>query len=105
VQEIMECDLAAEYDARSLYQDAAAYCETVHDRVTKNLFEDLMADEEGHIDFLETQLELIRQVGLQLYAQRHIGGLGEASEPTEDGVVAAFRSKVRRLVGVPRLRA
>jgi len=82
VQEIMECDLAAEYDARSLYQDAAAYCESVNDRVTKNLFEALMADEEGHIDFLETQLELIRQVGVQLYAQRHIGGLGKTSEPT-----------------------
>jgi bacterioferritin len=82
VQEIMECDLAAEYDARSLYQDAAAYCESVNDRVTKNLFEALMADEEGHIDFLETQLELIRQVGVQLYAQRHVGGLGKTSEPT-----------------------
>ena len=81
VQEIMECDLAAEYDARSLYQDAAAYCDSVNDRVSKNLFEKLMADEEGHIDFLETQLELIRQVGVQLFAQRHIGGLGETSEP------------------------
>jgi bacterioferritin len=48
VQEILESDLAAEYDARSLYQDAAAYCEGVNDRVTKNLFEELMADEEGH---------------------------------------------------------
>ena len=82
VQEILESDLAAEYDARSLYQDAAAYCESVNDRVTKNLFEELMSDEEGHIDFLETQLDLIRQVGLQLYAQRHIGGLGKASEPS-----------------------
>ena len=82
VQQVMECDLAAEYDARNLYQDAAAYCETVNDRVTKNLFEELMADEEGHIDFLETQLELIKQVGVQLYAQRHIGGLGKASGAT-----------------------
>jgi bacterioferritin len=82
VQQVMECDLAAEYDARNLYQDAAAYCETVNDRVTKNLFEELMADEEGHIDFLETQLELIKQVGVQLYAQRHIGALGKASGAT-----------------------
>jgi len=80
VQEILESDLAAEYDARSLYQDAAAYCESVNDRVTKNLFEELMAHEEGHIDFLETQLELIRQVGVQLYAQKHIGGLDNPSE-------------------------
>jgi len=50
--------------------------------VTKNLFEEHMADEEGNIDFLETQLELIRQVGVQLYAPRNIGGLGEASEAT-----------------------
>jgi bacterioferritin len=47
----------------------------VSDRVSKNLFEELAADEEGHIDFLETQLELIEQVGVQLYAQKHIGGL------------------------------
>ena len=80
VQEILASDLAAEYEARSLYQDAAAYCEGVNDRVTKNLFEELMADEEGHIDFLETQLELIRQVGVQLYAQKHIGGLDKPSE-------------------------
>ena len=80
VQEILASDLAAEYEARSLYQDAAAYCESVNDRVTKNLFEELMADEEGHIDFLETQLELIRQVGVQLYAQKHIGGLDNPSE-------------------------
>jgi bacterioferritin len=73
VREILECDLAAEYDARNLYQEAAAYCDSVGDRVSKNLFEDLMADEEHHIDFLETQLTLVEQVGLQLYAQKHIG--------------------------------
>ena len=75
VQEVIECDLAAEHDARNLYQEAAIYSDSVGDKVSKNLFEALMADEEGHIDFLETQLELIRQVGLQLYAQRHIGEL------------------------------
>ena len=80
VQEILESDLAAEYDARSLYQEAAAYCESVNDRVTKNLFEELTGDDEGHIDFLETQLELIRQVGVQLYAQKHIGGLNKSGE-------------------------
>jgi bacterioferritin len=73
VQEIIECDLAAEYDARTLYLEAAQYCDSVNDRVTKDLFEELAADEEGHIDFLETQLELIKQVGLQLYSQKHIG--------------------------------
>ena len=49
--------------------------DSVNDRVSKILFEELAADEEGHIDFLETQLELVSQVGVQLYAQKHIGGL------------------------------
>ena len=75
IQEILEADLAAEYDARNLYGEAAAYCESVGDRVSKNLFEELMKDEEGHIDFLETQLNLVEQVGVELYAQKHIGGL------------------------------
>lgn len=77
VKEILECDLAAEYDARSLYQEAATYSDSVGDKVSKNLFEALMADEEGHIDFLETQLNLVEQLGLQLYAQKHVGGLEE----------------------------
>jgi bacterioferritin len=75
VQEVIESDLAAEVGARALYLEAAQYCDSVNDRVSKRLFEDLAEDEEGHVDFLETQLELIRQVGIQLYAQKHIGGL------------------------------
>lgn len=75
IEEILDCDLAAEVEARTLYLEAANYCDSVSDRVSKNLFEELAADEEGHIDFLETQKELIKQVGVQLYAQKHIGGL------------------------------
>ena len=63
--------------ARALYLDAAKYCDSVNDRVTKTLFESLVADEEGHIDFLEAQLTLIDQIGLPLYAQKHIGPLGD----------------------------
>ena len=77
VKQILECDLAAEVDARALYLEAAQYCLSVNDRVSKNLFEQLTHDEERHIDFLETQLELIKQVGVELYAQKHIGGLEE----------------------------
>jgi bacterioferritin len=77
VKEVMECDLAAEHSARSLYQEAATYCHSVQDYVSRELFEELMKDEEGHIDFLETQLELISKLGLELYAQAHIGGLDE----------------------------
>src|SRR5215212_6666989 len=73
VEEILRSDLAAEYDARNLYQEAATYCDSVGDKVSKNLFEELMADEEGHIDFLETQLTLVEQLGVQLYAQKHVG--------------------------------
>ena len=75
IEEIIDCDLAAEVEARALYIEAANYCDSVSDRVSKNLFEELAADEEGHIDFLETQKELIKQVGVQLYAQKHMGGL------------------------------
>ncbi len=75
VKEIIDCDLAAEMSARALYLDAAQYCASVNDRVTKNLFEDLLGDEEKHIDFLEAQLTLIDQIGVQLYAQKHVGNL------------------------------
>ena len=83
VPEILESDLAAENEARLLYLEAAKYCDSINDRVSKRLFEDLAEDEEGHIDFLETQLELIRQVGLPLYAQKHIGGLEQIAPEKE----------------------
>ena len=75
VKGIIECDLAAEMGARTLYLEAAQYCFSVNDRVSQNLFEELTTDEEKHIDFLEAQLTLIEQLGVQLYAQKHIGGL------------------------------
>jgi bacterioferritin len=75
VKEILECDLAAEHSARDLYQEAATYCHSVKDYVSRDLFESLMKDEEGHIDFLETQLDLVKRVGLELYTQKHIGEL------------------------------
>ncbi len=77
VQEVIECDLAAEHEARALYLEGAKHADSVGDRVSKRLFEELAEDEEGHIDFLETQLELVKQLGVQLYAQKHVGGLGD----------------------------
>lgn len=68
-REALECDLAAEQEARALYQEARAHCEKVGDYVSKMLFEKLMADEEGHIDFIETQLELHDKIGPERYAQ------------------------------------
>ena len=73
VTEVLKSDLAAEHDARNLYQEAAVHCHAVRDFPSRDLFEDLMKDEEGHIDFLETQLDLVSALGEQLYAQRHMG--------------------------------
>jgi bacterioferritin len=75
VKEVLECDLQAEIDARALYQEAATYCHSVKDYPSRDLFEELMKDEEGHIDFLETQLDLVAKLGLELYSQHHIGEL------------------------------
>jgi bacterioferritin len=73
VREVLDCDLAAEMSARALYQEAATHCHAVRDYVTRDLFEELMHDEEEHIDYLETQLDLVAKLGLELYAQYHIG--------------------------------
>jgi bacterioferritin len=81
VTEVLEADLRAEVEARALYQEAAAYCQSINDHPSKKLFEELMADEEGHIDFLETQLELVKRLGEPLYMQAHLGGLGEGGTP------------------------
>ena len=61
--------------ARELYLEAARHCEQANDRVSRILFETLTSDEEDHIDFLEAQLTLVEQLGVQLYAQKHVGKL------------------------------
>ena len=73
VKEVLDCDLQAEMSARALYEEAATHCHSVKDYVSRDLFEKLMSDEEGHIDFLETQLDLVAKLGLELYSQHHIG--------------------------------
>ena len=80
VKEVLDCDLAAEMSARALYQEAATHCHSVRDYVTRDLFEQLMHDEEEHIDFLETQLDLVAKLGLELYAQHHIGKPDESAD-------------------------
>ncbi|HRO12402.1 bacterioferritin [Amaricoccus sp.] len=62
-KETLECDLAAELDAIALYKEARDYCEKVRDYVSKNLFEEILTDEEGHTDHLETQLDLLERIG------------------------------------------
>src|SRR5712692_8381613 len=73
VREVLDCDLALEMSARALYQEAATHCHAVKDYVILELFEELVHDEEEHIDYLETQLDLVAKLGLELYAQHHIG--------------------------------
>jgi len=68
-KETLECDLAAEYSARELYKEARELCRDEGDYVTMSLFESLMSDEEGHIDFLETQLDLMKEIGEEKYKQ------------------------------------
>ena len=80
VKEVLDCDLAAEISARTLYQEAATHCHSVRDYVSRDLFEKLMHDEEEHIDFLETQLDLVAKLGLELYAQHHIGELEDDAD-------------------------
>ena len=77
VKEVLDCDLKAEYSARALYEEAATHCHGVRDYVTRDLFEKLMHDEEHHIDFLETQIDLVAKLGVELYSQHHIGEMKE----------------------------
>lgn len=68
-QEILKSDLALENLAIPVLRDAIQYCEQVRDFVSRELFEDILEDEEEHVDFLETQLDLIDKMGLQNYIQ------------------------------------
>jgi bacterioferritin len=77
VKEVLECDLKLEHASRALYQEAATHCHGVRDYVSRDLFEKLMHDEEEHIDFLETQIDLANKLGVELYAQAHIGKLDD----------------------------
>lgn len=77
VKEILECDLLGEKDAWASYTTSRDICEQEGDYVTKNMFEALIADEEGHIDFLETQLDLIEKLGEEKYGQLNAGTADE----------------------------
>lgn len=68
-QEMFECDLALERDALPDLRAGIKYCEQVQDYTSRELLEGILESEEEHIDYLETQLELINKVGLQNYLQ------------------------------------
>src|SRR5512140_2498482 len=74
VQECLECDLKLEMTAHVELKAAIKDCEAVGDFVSRELFESILESEEEHIDYLETQLELIKRVGIENYCQSQMGG-------------------------------
>jgi bacterioferritin len=73
VQECLECDLKLEVMAHKDLKVAVADSEISEDYVSRELFESILESEEEHIDFLETQLDLIQRVGIQNYTQSQMG--------------------------------
>jgi len=69
VEEILKADLALELEAIPLLKDAIQHCETVRDYISREIFERILESEEEHVDFLETQFEMIARMGLQNYIQ------------------------------------
>tara|TARA_E500000305_G_scaffold109967_1_gene116429 strand:- start:161 stop:652 length:492 start_codon:yes stop_codon:yes gene_type:complete len=77
VEEILKADLALEMEAIPLLKDAIEHCEKVRDYVSREIFERILESEEEHVDFLETQFELIERVGLANYIQLNSSAAGE----------------------------
>jgi bacterioferritin len=73
VQEILECDLRLEQNALPALREGIVHCESVRDFVTRDLFSEILDGEEDHVDFIETQLDLIPKIGIQNYIQLQSG--------------------------------
>ena len=73
VPELLACDLQLEQGAQSTIKDGIAHCESVRDYVSRDILQAILDDTEEHIDFLETQIELIGKVGLPNYLQSMMG--------------------------------
>jgi bacterioferritin len=73
-REILECDLALELDGLPLLRTAIAYCDGIKDYASGRLFKDILDSEEEHVDWIETQLDLINRIGEQNYLQSKMGG-------------------------------
>ena len=71
--EMLQCDLDLEMEALPLLKDAIAWCEECRDFVSRDLFDSILASEEEHVDWLETQLALIEKVGIENYLQAKMG--------------------------------
>ncbi|MBJ6978485.1 MULTISPECIES: bacterioferritin [unclassified Luteimonas] len=72
-REILECDLSLELDGLPLLREAIEYCDGVKDYTSGRLFKDILDSEEEHVDWIETQLDLINRVGEQNYLQSKMG--------------------------------
>jgi|TARA_B100001057_G_scaffold471029_1_gene532958 bacterioferritin len=80
VEEILKADLAVEMEAIPLLKDAIAYCEEVRDFTTREIFERILESEEEHVDFLETQFDMIARMGLENYVQLNSKPAGEGED-------------------------
>ena len=76
VQQVIECDLRLEQEAMPRLREAIAHSESVRDFVSRDLFAMILKGEEEHVDFLETQLELIPKIGIENYIQLQSGPAG-----------------------------
>jgi bacterioferritin len=70
--EMLQSDLDLEFEALPLLKDAIKYCESVNDYVSRDLFDSILKSEEEHVDWLETQISLVKRVGIQNYEQSMI---------------------------------
>ena len=70
--EVLKCDLALELEALPALREGIAYCETVSDYVSRKLFADILASEEEHIDWIETQLDIIARIGEPNYLAQQL---------------------------------
>jgi len=75
VPEILSSDLALERAAQATIKDGIAHCESVRDYVSRDLLLDILQDTEEHIDFIETQIDLLGKVGVQNYLQSMMGNV------------------------------
>ncbi|MFD1033233.1 bacterioferritin [Sphingomonas hankookensis] len=69
VEEVLKADLAIEVEAVAQLREAVAYCESIRDFVSRDLFAEILSNEEEHVDTLETQFEMIERMGIQNYVQ------------------------------------
>jgi bacterioferritin len=77
IEEVLKADLALENEAIPVLREAIAHCESVRDYISRELFESILANEEEHVDTLERQFDMIKNMGLQNYVQLQ-------SEPAEE---------------------